>query len=43
MLFRFPELKKELCGGGFWTSGYYPAIIRGRENWLVVEKHVKNQ
>ena len=43
-LFRqFPQLKKELWGGEFWTDGYYVATVGERGNWSVVEKYVKGQ
>ncbi len=40
---KFPELKKELWGGEFWTDGYYVATVGERGNWSVVERYVKNQ
>ena len=40
---KFPELKKELWGGEFWTDGYYAATVGERGNWSVVEQYVKNQ
>lgn len=39
----FPELKKELWGGEFWTDGYYAATVSEKGNWGVVERYVKNQ
>jgi len=43
-LFRtFPELKKELWGGEFWSDGYYAATVGQRNNWETVYKYVKNQ
>ena len=43
-LFRtFPDLKKELWGGQFWTDGYYVATVGERNNWETVAKYVKNQ
>ncbi|MGD0884920.1 MAG: IS200/IS605 family transposase [Thermodesulfovibrionales bacterium] len=38
-----PEVKKELCGGEFWTDGYYIATISGKGNKGVIEKYIKNQ
>ncbi len=43
-LFRyFPDLKKKLWGGSFWSSGYYAATIGEGGNWNVVKKYVQNQ
>ena len=43
-LFRqFPELKKELWGGEFWTDGYYVGTVSQKNNWKIVEQYVKNQ
>ncbi|WP_316359218.1 IS200/IS605 family transposase [Candidatus Neptunichlamydia sp. REUL1] len=39
----YPELKKDLWGGGFWTDGYYVATIAEGGDWKVVKKYVKNQ
>ena len=40
---QFPDLKKELWGGSFWSSGYYLATVLEKGNWKAVEKYVKNQ
>ncbi|MDE2218562.1 MAG: IS200/IS605 family transposase, partial [Patescibacteria group bacterium] len=40
---KFPELKKDLWGGEFWTDGYYVATVGERGNWSIVERYVKNQ
>jgi len=40
---KFPEVKKDLWGGEFWTDGYYVATVGKRGNWQVVEQYVKNQ
>ena len=40
---RFPELRKELWGGEFWSDGYYLATVSEHGNWKVVEQYVKNQ
>jgi putative transposase len=39
----FPEIKKELWGGEFWSDGYYLATVGEGGNWKVVENYVKNQ
>jgi putative transposase len=40
---QFPELRKELWGGEFWTDGYYIATVSDRGNWNQVEAYVRNQ
>ena len=40
---RFPELKKTLWGGEFWTDGYYIATVGTRGDWTTVERYVANQ
>jgi len=43
-LFRqFPDLKKELWGGEFWSDGYYLATIGERGNLQILERYVRNQ
>jgi len=39
----YPELRKDLWGGEFWTDGYYVATVGERGDWEVVKKYVKNQ
>ena len=40
---RFPELRKQLWGGEFWSDGYYLATVSERGNWKTVERYVANQ
>ena len=40
---RFPELRKELWGGEFWTDGYYIATVGTHGDWSTVERYVANQ
>ena len=40
---RFPELKKDLWGGEFWSDGFYLATVGERGNWKAVERYVANQ
>ena len=43
-LFRkFPELKKDLWGGEFWSDGYYASTVGEGGNWSVVTKYVRAQ
>ncbi len=39
----FPEIKKELWGGNFWTSGYYANTVGQYGNVDVIKKYVENQ
>ena len=39
----FPELRKELWGGEFWSDGYYVGTVSERGNWKAVERYVRNQ
>ncbi len=43
LFLQFPQLKKELWGGEFWSDGYYIATVGSRGNWSVVEQYVKKQ
>ncbi len=40
---RFPELRRELWGGEFWSDGYYIATVSDRGNWDTVKRYVENQ
>ena len=40
---QFPELRKELWGGEFWSDGYFIATVSEHGNWQQVEQYVKNQ
>jgi putative transposase len=40
---QFPELRRELWGGEFWSDGFYLATVSERGNWQQVERYVKNQ
>ena len=40
---RFPELRKDLWGGEFWSDGYYLATVSERGTWKAVERYVANQ
>lgn len=40
---RFPELKKDLWGGEFWSDGFYISTISKRGNWHVVQNYVASQ
>ena len=38
-----PEIKQELWGGNFWTSGYYANTVGQYGNKDVIRKYVENQ
>lgn len=40
---RFPEIRKNLWGGEFWSDGFYIATVSERGNWKTVERYVANQ
>ena len=40
---QFPELRKDLWGGEFWSDGCYIATVSERGNWKTVERYVANQ
>ena len=39
----FPEVKKELWGGEFWTDGYYIGTVSGRGDRKIIENYIRNQ
>jgi putative transposase len=40
---RYPELRRNLWGGEFWSDGYYLNTVSQRGNWKVVEQYIANQ
>lgn len=40
---QYPQIKKELWGGEFWTDGYYIATVSGRGSRKVIENYIKKQ
>lgn len=43
-LFRLhPEVKNQLWGGNFWTSGYYVNTVGQYANEEVIQKYIQNQ
>ena len=38
-----PEVKKQLWGGHFWTSGYYVNTVGQHSTFDVIRNYVKNQ
>lgn len=43
LFLKFPELKRDLWGGEFWSDGYYMATVGERGNWNMVKKYIQNQ
>ena len=40
---KFPNVKKILTGGEFWTDGYYIATISNRGNRKTIEEYIRKQ
>jgi len=40
---KFPEIKRQLWGGEFWSNGYYIGTVSGRGNRNIIENYIKNQ
>jgi putative transposase len=40
---RFPQLRKELWGGEFWSDGYYAATAGQRGDWRTLERYIEQQ
>ena len=38
-----PEVKKQLWGGNFWSSGYFVGSVGKHGNEKQIENYVKNQ
>ena len=43
LFLKFPDVKKDLWGGEFWSDGYYVATVGEKGNWKIVEQYVRNQ
>ena len=43
LFLKFPDVKKDLWGGEFWSDGYYVATVGEKGNWKTVEQYIKNQ
>ena len=43
VLTEHPEIKKELWGGSFWTSGFYANTVGQYGNEEVIKRYVENQ
>ena len=40
---KYPEVKKELWGGEFWTDGYFANTVGKHGNEKIISEYVKNQ
>jgi len=40
---QFPQLRKELWGGEFWSDGFYLATVSARGDWNTVKHYVAAQ
>ena len=40
---KFPELKRQLWGGEYWSDGYYIGTVSGRGDRKIIENYIKNQ
>lgn len=40
---KYPEVKKQLWGGEFWSSGFYVSTVSEHGNEQVIANYVKNQ
>ena len=40
---QWPQLRKDLWGGEFWSDGYYLATVGERANFKIIEHYVANQ
>ncbi len=40
---KFPEIKRQLWGGEFWSDGYYIGTVSGRGDRNIIENYIKNQ
>ncbi len=39
----YPEIKRDLWGGEFWSDGYYVETVVERGDWEVVKRYVQKQ
>jgi len=40
---KFPEIKRQLWGGEFWSDGYYIGTVSGRGDRKIIESYIKKQ
>ena len=39
----FPDLKRQLWGGEYWSDGYYIGAVSGRGDRKIIENYIKKQ
>ena len=39
----FPDLKRQLWGGEYWSDGYYIGTVSGRGDRKIIENYIKKQ
>ena len=40
---KFPDLKRQLWGGEYWSDGYYIGTVSGRGDRKIIENYLKKQ
>ncbi len=40
---KFPEIKRQLWGGEYWSDGYYIGTVSGRGDKTIIENYIKHQ
>jgi putative transposase len=40
---KFPEIKRHLWGGEFWSDGYYIGTVSGRGDRKIIESYIRKQ
>ena len=40
---KFPEIKRQLWGGEFWSDGYYIGTVSGRGDRKIIENYIRKQ
>jgi putative transposase len=40
---KYPEIKRQLWGGEFWSDWYYIGTVSGRGDRKIIENYIKNQ
>jgi len=40
---KFPDLKRQLWGGEYWSDGYYIGTVSGRGDRKIIENYIKKQ
>ena len=43
LFLKFPDLKRQLWGGEYWSDGYYIGTVSGRGDRNIIENYIKKQ